>query len=174
MATVRQIAANKLNAAKSTGPKTPAGKRRVRANARWHGLSAWPPREDSPETVELARRLAGNAVDVITMQLAWDAAQAQSILTTIKILRIAWIQRAYHFGYTERPGLRPGELMRMLAAPNWRDLFDPGRTMPSSEPERLAEAIRRANPELAKLARYEARATARRNRALIALLARWP
>ncbi len=40
MATERQIAANRRNAQKSTGPRTPEGKARVRLNALKHGLSA--------------------------------------------------------------------------------------------------------------------------------------
>lgn len=46
----------------------------------------------------------------------------------------------------------------------------PSKTMPPPGPERYTEAIRRAPPELARLDRYEARALARRNRALRALL----
>ena len=38
--------------------------------------------------------------------------------------------------------------------------------MPSADPERSAEAVRRALPELLKLDRYERRATARRDRAM--------
>ena len=40
MATDRQIAANRLNAKKSTGPRTENGKRRSRRNAFRHGLTA--------------------------------------------------------------------------------------------------------------------------------------
>jgi hypothetical protein len=40
MTTWRQIAANRHNAEKSTGPRTEAGKRRSRRNALRHGLCA--------------------------------------------------------------------------------------------------------------------------------------
>ena len=40
MATDKQIAANRLNAQKSTGPKTPEGRAAVRLNAIKHGLTA--------------------------------------------------------------------------------------------------------------------------------------
>jgi len=42
--------------------------------------------------------------------------------------------------------------------------------MPATEPERTAEAIRRALPELMKLDRYERRAAVRRARALRSFL----
>jgi hypothetical protein len=43
-------------------------------------------------------------------------------------------------------------------------------TMPSREPDRSDEAIRRVLPELCKLERYERRAAARRDRALVNLM----
>ena len=39
MATEKQIAANRRNAARSTGPRTPLGKKRSSMNALRHGLS---------------------------------------------------------------------------------------------------------------------------------------
>src|SRR6195256_5847565 len=40
MASEKQIAANRLNAQKSTGPKTPEGRAAVRLNGVTHGLNA--------------------------------------------------------------------------------------------------------------------------------------
>jgi len=39
MSNDQQIAANRLNAQRSTGPRTPAGKTRVSSNALKHGLT---------------------------------------------------------------------------------------------------------------------------------------
>ena len=72
---------------------------------------------------------------------------------------------------TVLPALSASKLIqrvkRILAG---RDIFpepvDPLSTMPTEEPERSAEALRRALPELLKLVRYERRAVLRRDRAL--------
>jgi hypothetical protein len=48
--------------------------------------------------------------------------------------------------------------------------FDASAAMPSQEPHRSAEAVRRVLPELRKLDRYERRAAARRERAVLDLL----
>jgi hypothetical protein len=50
--------------------------------------------------------------------------------------------------------------------PPMPDPIDPAATMPAQEPERTAEAVRRALPELLKLSRYETRAVSRRDRAI--------
>ena len=52
---------------------------------------------------------------------------------------------------------------------NYRSRSDAIETMPSAEADRLAEAVRRALPELKKLDRYERRAAALRDRGLRAL-----
>jgi hypothetical protein len=55
MASEEQIAANRANAKKSTGPKTPTGKLRSSLNAHRHGLSL--PLELSPEKAAKAAAL---------------------------------------------------------------------------------------------------------------------
>jgi hypothetical protein len=49
---------------------------------------------------------------------------------------------------------------------------DPLPAMPSQEPQRTAEAVRRALPDLLKLNRYESRAVTRRDRAIRAITLR--
>ena len=56
MASKRQIKANRKNAARSTGPRTFAGKQRVRRNALRHGLSRCL-RENADEILSLARSI---------------------------------------------------------------------------------------------------------------------
>jgi hypothetical protein len=50
--------------------------------------------------------------------------------------------------------------------------IDASATMPSQQPERLAEAIRRVLPQLRKLDQYERRAAAQRERAVLELFGR--
>ncbi len=57
---LKKIEANRRNALRSTGPKTPAGKARVRLNALTHGLLSREivlPDEDQVALAQLARRL---------------------------------------------------------------------------------------------------------------------
>ena len=78
MATERQIAANRKNAQRSTGPRSSRGKKRASRNARRHGLTtpASGP-EFEREAERLARQLAGETEDIIVLELAREAAQAE-------------------------------------------------------------------------------------------------
>src|SRR5437879_3777721 len=58
MATEKQIAANRANALRSTGPKTAAGKKRSSQNAPRHGLSLLQSAEITQSAGELARAFA--------------------------------------------------------------------------------------------------------------------
>jgi hypothetical protein len=170
MATERQIAANRRNAVKSTGPRSSAGKRRARRNSYRHGLSV--AAAGRPEQVErLAREIAGADGDAMILEQARSVAQAQLDLTQIRRMRASLIQRMTEFGVLDTPDPLGTfrDIKRILKSIDrglpWDLSIPPAPSLPSSEPDRTAEAIRRALPELLKLDRYERSAAARRDRA---------
>lgn len=179
MATERQIAANRRNAVKSTGPRSSAGKRRARRNSYRHGLSIGAAgRPGSDEHVErLARKIAGAGADAMVLEQARSAAQAQLDLTQIRRMRVSLIQRMAEFGALDTDPLGTSRDFKRILKSIFRGLprdlsVPPAPSMPSSEPDRTAEAVRRALPELLKLDRYERSATARRDRAAGLIVAR--
>ena len=171
MATERQIAANRVNAGKSTGPRSKAAKKRASRNAYRYGLSlsltssaAIAKRLDV-----LARKIAGNSKNEIILEHARAAAQAELDLARVRQVKVALIERVSAFGSLDLPQVGIRYLKSILSGrslPALPQRIDPSATMPTEEPERTAEAVRRALPELAKLDRYESRAVARRDRAI--------
>ncbi len=146
MTSPAKIAANRRNAQKSTGPRSAAGKARIRNNALRHGLArfwSFDAAEDKRiEELELA--LTGGE-DTYTPQaevdLATLAAEAE-----VEILRVR----------------RAKVVMINTAAA--RLLDDEGRPVPVKEAAALAFA--RQTKRLLAIERYERRALARRKRAL--------
>ena len=89
MATERQIAANRANAQRSTGPKTAAGKLRSSRNAFRHGLSL-PLRLDTEASAKadaIARVLAPDVASEDQLMAANEVAQAQLELLRIRAVR---------------------------------------------------------------------------------------
>jgi len=88
MATIKQIEANRLNAKKSTGPKTPAGKARSSRNAFIHGLSSQRP------TVTIENSAEFNAFANKFMD-QYEPLDPSEIFLVRRIACMAWrIQRA--------------------------------------------------------------------------------
>ena len=89
MATDKQIAANRANAKRSTGPKTAAGKLKSSGNAYRHGLSG--PVPSAPETLtmfhSIARELTGEQVTEDRLNLVADFALAHLELLRINAIR---------------------------------------------------------------------------------------
>jgi hypothetical protein len=177
MATERQIEANRRNAVKSTGPRSSAGKRRTSRNSYRHGLSVGA--AGRPEQVErLARKIAGADADAMVLEQARAVAQAQLDLTQIRRLRASLIQRMAEFGVLDTPDPLGTfrDLKRILKSIDRGLPLDlsvpPPPGMPPSEPDRTAEAMRRALPELLKLDRYDRSAAARRDKAAGLIVAR--
>jgi hypothetical protein len=89
LASDKQIAANRANAKKSTGPKTAAGKLKSAQNARRHGLSS-PLQSDptaSAKADALARAIAGEGTNENQLESAMAVAYAQLELDRIRITR---------------------------------------------------------------------------------------
>src|SRR5262249_7386310 len=88
-ATERVLAANRANAARSTGPRTRAGKAAVARNARRHGLSV-PVLADpalAPEAAALAQRIAGEGASEPRRAAALRIAGRQVAILRIRRLR---------------------------------------------------------------------------------------
>ena len=176
MTTERQIAANRLNAGKSTGPRSRATKKRASRNAYRHGLSlSLTSSAAIAKRLEmLARKIAGNSKNEIILEHARVAAHAELDLARIRQVKVALIERVSALGSLDTPqvfgsaaqGSRYLKSIRSGREPALPKRIDPLATMPTEEPERTAEAVRRTLPELAKLDRYETRAAAQRDRAI--------
>jgi hypothetical protein len=89
MASEKQIAANRANAKRSTGPKTPAGKMASSRNAFRHGLSS--PLQLNPivsrKVDAIAHALAGGEADHDRLASAADFARVQLELLRIRATR---------------------------------------------------------------------------------------
>ena len=96
MASANRTTANCRNAAKSTGPRSVAGKRRASKNSYRHGLSARiSANSQLDRRIErLARAIAGDATDPISLEYARTAAKAEFDLARICELKVALIQQA--------------------------------------------------------------------------------
>src|SRR5215467_1761247 len=141
MASERQIAANRRNARKSTGPRSGAGRKRASRNAYRYGLTLnITSAAFAKQLDKLVREIAGDSKDAIVLERARAIAQAELDLAQVRRAKVSLIERASAFS---------------------------SATMPSQEPYRSAEAIRRVLPELRRLDRYERRAAVRRHRAVL-------
>jgi hypothetical protein len=177
MASERQIAANRRNARKSTGPRSGAGKKRTSRNAYRHGLTlnVTSTAAFAKQLDKLARKIADGTEDAIVLERARAVAQAELELSRVRQAKVALIERVSAFGELDPPQRTVAQMIRLLDAID-RGRFivpkplDASATMPSQEPDRSAEAVRRVLPDLRKLDRYEHRATLRRDHAVRDLL----
>jgi hypothetical protein len=150
VATDQQIAANRRNARRSTGPRSRAGRKRSSRNSFRHGLATGVAAntERIKRIERLARKIAGASTDIVTLQCARTIAQAQFDFAQIARLKVVLMSRVGGFEMTDA-GTVP---------------------TPITEPDGTADTIREMLSELIKLDRYERRAAVRRARALHSLL----
>src|SRR5436190_17185664 len=172
MSTERQIAANRRNALKSSGPKTSTGKRRASANSYRHGLSLQADDGQSSDEIEaLAQRIIGDFADQSVLRYARSAARAHLELLRVRQINADIINWVFEFGAVEPRSsplsLLAGEIRYLNLHPvEWSKWVDAAGPIHSDEEERAAEAVRRLLPELRKLYRYEARAHAIKSNAI--------
>jgi hypothetical protein len=149
MGTERQIAANRRNASKSSGPRSRAGRLRVRLNARRHGLRAnIGGNEEREKSVErLARKIAKEFSDPDVRDAARDFAEAEHDLALIRQIKDELMENC-----SPATGVDDNAMM--------------------TEREEQGETIEWTLPKFVTLDRYERRAEGRRARALHWLISR--
>ncbi len=177
MASERQIAANRRNAKKSTGPRSKSGRQRTSRNAYRHGLAARPILNAvaTKQVEELTRKILGSNRDALTREFARSAAEATLDLARVRRMKIPLFERF------------AGEPIR-----NARELPSPGReaqpavnaavqqqasalgdqvllsagTRSHYKRDQKSDAIFQTLAELHVLERYERRISSRRDRAI--------
>ena len=163
MASERQIAANRRNAEKSTGPKSDSGKQRASRNAYRHGLTVpLSALETGAQIRELARQFAGETPDREVRALAERAADAELDLARIRRVRTAMIERAQKQGESLATAFLPCE-GESLSGP---ETVRPSALASGEGEEGPANCARNILGDLVKIYRYENRAIGRRDRAI--------
>lgn len=147
MSTQKQIRANRSNARKSTGPKTPEGKAKVSKNALKHGLTSecvLIPGED-PQELEAFR-------EALLADLAPEGALEE--LSAEWFIAYAW--RLRRVGRMEAEVVASGlERWRALGAVGTDEEKVSGAEVADLTPTRLAARILQETDTYAKLGRYE-------------------
>jgi hypothetical protein len=149
----RKAQANRANARKSTGPKTPHGKARAAGNARRLGLSlsvlADPMLSD--QVAALTRAIAGKAGEGNSFELARRIAEAQIDLQRVR--------QARHQFFADRLKVGQPRSPKKAAGPSSVSL----------DPHEFATTLVKDFKELKAIDRYERRAWSRRRFAIRAL-----
>src|SRR5262249_42103256 len=104
MESERQIAANRRNARKSTGPRSLAGKRRAGGNAYRHGLAAGIRASEgfADKVDRLARKFAGGSNSPVALAYARSAAEASVDLARVRSVKVALIEEITALGELDR------------------------------------------------------------------------
>jgi hypothetical protein len=178
MASERQIAANRRNAKRSSGPRSAAGKDRASNNAYRHGLFSTRARAAvAKETEAFARKIADRTSGAIALEHARIVAEANNELALMRDAKRALIDRTDIFGDFKTPPQIPTDPSKVpwLMSPAQERRFLLAKAKDPLTPEQQEEAERSAAikcvlSELTKLSLYEKRAAARRDRTIRKLI----
>ena len=182
MTTGRQLEANRRNAARSSGPRSRAGKQRASQNSFRHGLASATRFDHCKQIEQLARELAGQPTSLETLEYARNLARAKFDLDHIRRVRLSLVKRVLLIGRLHRPRYLLSQLDAIIftkpeveraiqrGAPLRLRRRRPLPDLPQSEPEHTAEALRRVHTECVAINRYQREASGRFNQALRRLL----
>jgi hypothetical protein len=166
MTSNRKILANRINATRSTGPRTALGRRRVSRNALRHGL-ATSILEDPVKCAEverLARALVpAGAADQLDM--ARVIGEAELELLRVRTTRATLIHLNELAIFADAMAAKSEPYDGQISNIPYEKVPEQTEWIPQ-ELERQALAVLRALPKLARLDRYERRAFSRRQRAI--------
>jgi hypothetical protein len=156
MTSPRQQAANRNNARASTGPKTAAGRARLKHNARRHGLTSrnWFHGALANQAHALAHRIAGNNASAAVLTAARRVAEAQLDVNRVRAARQRLIAPALSDeGYWSqtRKSMPTRKMLALMHGP--------------ATPEKFIFVLSDVAGQLRALDRYEQRALRRRKRA---------
>jgi len=185
MTTGRQLEANRRNAARSSGPRSRAGKQRASQNSFRHGLSSAARFDRCKQIEQLAHELAGQPISLETLEYARNLARAKFDLDHIRRVRLSLVKRVLLIGRLHRPRYLLSQLDQIILTKP--DIVQVERAiqrgtplrlrrrrrlpdLPQSEPEHTAEALRRVHTECVAINRYQREASGRFNQALRRLL----
>ena len=117
MATDKQVEANRLNAQKSTGPKTPEGRAAVRLNGVKHGLTA--------ETIVLKGESESDFKDLLdSLEAEHDPASPTEEALVVQLAMATWrLRRLYH----QEAGFYTCQLQSLVGMQKDLNLDDAGR-----------------------------------------------
>jgi hypothetical protein len=92
--TERQLTANRQNARRSTGPRSRGGKERASRNSYRHGLTTplITTQQHAKRVEALARKIAADATDFVTLEHARSAAEAEFGIARVRQAKIALIE----------------------------------------------------------------------------------